>query len=124
MNGNVQQSIQALQYNSGLAVQTANVGLNSSAVQAQYGYTSAVKQAEGVEAQLLISQIVETANIEIDNISTVAKDSLLLATKGMEMSTLVAKTREQVMGMFASITEARSQTAWGNIKKLTQGFKF
>jgi hypothetical protein len=124
MVGNIQQSIQALQQNSALAQQTAGVGLSSSLVQGQYGYTSAVGQAQGVEAQLLLQQISDAANIEIDNISTVAKDGLLLAGKAMEMSTLVAQTREKVMGMFASITEARTANTWGNIKKLTQGFKF
>ncbi len=124
MVGNVQGSIQALQQNAALAQQTAGVGLNSSLAQGQYSYTSAVREAQGIEAQLLLQQVTETANLEIDLVSTAAKDALLLSTKALEISAVVAQTREKIMGMFATITETRAATSWSNIKKLAQGFKF
>lgn len=124
MVGNVQGSIQALQQNGALASQTAGIGLNNSLVQGQYHYNSAVHEAQGIEAQLQLQQVTENANLEIDLLSTAAKDSLLLSGKALEMSTLIAQTREKIMGAFAAITEARTATTWSNIKKLTQGFKF
>jgi len=127
MNGIGGKVNQAIAYNN----QTAGINSQASAIGAQsqmsaaYGALSlAGMEANGAEAQMMIKQIISAATITSDLESLGVKAAGLFAGKALETYTFIAQTREKTLGLFKSIIEARTQTAWDNMKKMSQQFKF
>lgn len=106
------------------AIAASNITMASSLSQSQLQLRGVADQANGVEAQMQLQTLFDKINTEVDNSMTVAKNVQALASKSLEMYTLVAQTREKIMGAFNTINQQRANNSWANIKTLSQGFKF
>ncbi len=104
--------------------QSAMIGMQSALAQGAYALNGTAIEAQGVEAQLQMQQIVTIANLQADLDGMASKNALLLAGKAMETYTLMAQHREKILGLFTQITMQRSATSWNNMKQMVQGFKF
>jgi len=106
------------------ALATTQVAAQNSLYEARTAYEMALMEARGQQANLQIQQITTAVNLRVDLESLAAKSAQLLAGKAMESYTMIAQTREKMLGLFTSITQQRSSTAWNNMKQMTQSFKF
>lgn len=96
----------------------------SALYQSQIAYNMALIEADGIAAQLEINQFVSDLNVQADISQLRTRGQLLLASKAMETSVLIAQFREKMLSMFIQIMEQRTTSVWGRMKTLTQGFKF
>lgn len=96
----------------------------SALAQAQAAFILAQIEAEGIQAQLALNQRISALNVESDIAGIATRGTLLLASKALEQSVLIAQFREKMLGLFTTIMEQRSNNTWNRIKTLSQGFKF
>jgi hypothetical protein len=92
--------------------------------QSLFGNGITEKEAAGILAELQINDAMAFYNAKADLAQLGIRNALNLSSKSQESATLVASFREKTMGMFVAITEQRTNTVWGRMKQLTQGFKF
>ena len=121
---NVGQYSAAMSQMAALSQQTAVIGMNTSLQSAQMAYSTAVMEAQGVQAQLQMNQIATAANIQADIANLAMRNTMGLANKGMEMSLFIAQYREKTLNLFLQIQDGRDANTWGRIKRYAQGFKF
>ncbi|MFT6072251.1 MAG: hypothetical protein ACJARD_000173 [Alphaproteobacteria bacterium] len=118
------QNVATIQQAANYAVGATQVAAQTSLYEARTAYEMALMEARGQQATLQIQQITTAVNVRVDLESLAAKNAQLLAGKAMESYTMIAQTREKMLGLFTSITQQRSSTAWNNMKQMTQAFKF
>jgi hypothetical protein len=104
--------------------QATQIGVASAVNQAQSAVQLAQLEAEGTAAQMQLNQVFSAANIQTDLEGMAMKQGLLMASKALETSTLIAQYREKTLGLFNTITEQRTGNVWQRIKQASQGFKF
>ena len=116
--------IQALGQIDGNNTLSDNNALQNAINQSRFGNAITEKEAAGILAQLQINDAMTFYNTKADLAQIGIRNALNLSSKSQESATLIAQFREKTMGMFVAITEQRTNTVWGRMKQLTQGFKF